>query len=54
MIPVTLSFMALAAAAAIYNAATRASIDSAIMLAVMLAVGVIAGMLVTIQKTKGE
>lgn len=52
MIPVTLSFMALAAAAAIYNAATRASIDSAIMLAVMLAVGVIAGLLIAATRVR--
>lgn len=54
MIKVCLSFMALAACAAIYNAAVRASLHSALLLAVILALGVTGGMLYQIQKMKGE
>lgn len=53
MIRVTLAFIALSAAACIYNAANRASIDTALQLAAMLAVGVTAGMLYEINRTRG-
>lgn len=54
MIKLTLIFMALSAVTVIYNAANRASIDTALQLALMLVLGVTAGMLYEIQKTKGE
>jgi hypothetical protein len=54
MIRVTLIFMACAACTVIYNAANRASLDTALQLAAMLALGVTGGVLYQIQKMKGE
>lgn len=52
MIRVTLAFMALSALACIYNAANRASLDTALQLAVMLALGCVAGYLYAIEKVR--
>ena len=52
MIRVTLACIALAACAAIYNAAARASLDTAIQLAVMLGLGCVAGLLIAIERIR--
>ena len=52
MIRVTLACMALAACTAIYNAAARASLDTAIQLAVMLGMGCVAGALYMIDRVR--